>query len=47
MFFSPRWNDLWLNEGFATYFEDIGTAYVKPNYQIVSTIQLNPENFNV
>ena len=30
-----RWNDLWLNEGFARYMEYIGTDLVKPDWEMV------------
>uniref|UniRef100_A0A8C8R6R3 Aminopeptidase n=1 Tax=Pelusios castaneus TaxID=367368 RepID=A0A8C8R6R3_9SAUR len=28
------WNDLWLNEGFASYFEYIGASYMEPRLQL-------------
>jgi aminopeptidase N len=28
------WNDLWLNEGFAAYMENIGTDFVAPEMAI-------------
>uniref|UniRef100_A0A674KB00 Aminopeptidase n=1 Tax=Terrapene triunguis TaxID=2587831 RepID=A0A674KB00_9SAUR len=31
------WNDLWLNEGFASYFEYIGASYIEPRLSLVST----------
>uniref|UniRef100_A0A8C3F6C7 Aminopeptidase n=1 Tax=Chrysemys picta bellii TaxID=8478 RepID=A0A8C3F6C7_CHRPI len=31
------WNDLWLNEGFASYFEYIGASYIEPRLPLVST----------
>ena len=29
------WNDLWLNEGFATYMEDIGSSFVERNWSML------------
>ena len=30
-----RWNDLWLNEGFATYVEYVGTDDAEKQFQMV------------
>jgi len=30
------WNDLWLNEGFATYVENIGASYVEPHWNMTN-----------
>ena len=30
------WDDLWLNEGFASYVEYLGVDYVHPDWQKVS-----------
>lgn len=32
------WDDLWLNEGFASYVEIKGVAYVEPTWDMVSLI---------
>lgn len=32
------WDDLWLNEGFASYVEYLGVDYVHPDWQKVSLI---------
>ena len=31
------WGELWLNEGFATYFENIGATYARPNMAYLET----------
>lgn len=40
-----RWNDLWLNEGFATYAEHVGTDSIRPEWRMVSIIILNERSF--
>lgn len=31
------WGELWLNEGFATYFENIGGTHARPNMAYLET----------
>ncbi len=36
---SPAWwDDLWLNEGFASYVEYLGMDHVHPEWKVVSTV---------
>lgn len=35
------WNDLWLNEGFATYMENIGTSYVEPDWSMADQFNID------
>lgn len=36
--FFLRWNDLWLNEGFARYMQFIGTNRVRPTWKMVRLV---------
>ncbi|XP_022104256.1 aminopeptidase N-like [Acanthaster planci] len=38
------WDDLWLNEGFATYMEHIGVNYVHPEFKKFQTFYLDNSN---
>ena len=31
------WGELWLNEGFATYFENVGASLARPNFAYYDT----------
>ena len=31
------WGELWLNEGFATYFENVGASIARPNFAYYDT----------
>ena len=35
------WDDLWLNEGFATYMEHVGVDYVHPEFKKVGSFFCN------
>ena len=35
------WNDLWLNEGFATYVENIGCSMVEPTWRMMDQFQVD------
>ena len=35
-----RWNDLWLNEGFARYMEYVGTDFVKNGWEMVRFLNI-------
>ena len=35
------WNDVWLNEGFATYMESIGTDFVEPHWNMLDQFVLD------
>jgi aminopeptidase N len=35
------WDDLWLNEGFATFMEYVGGNYTDPNFHMVFIVFAN------
>jgi aminopeptidase N len=38
------WNDLWLNEGFATWMEYIGTNYTHPEWREIDQLLIESMN---
>lgn len=39
------WEDLWLNEGFASFFEFLGVNHAEEEWQMVSTKYISPTSY--